>query len=106
MSLDVSLKHFNSQNSAQKDAYKSNVQVSEAFSKTLNSVVGQELAIAVKANEEINKSNYRKNKDLIEKGQALEKPETEDESIYKTVKQIENRLIKLARLERKMLAGF
>jgi hypothetical protein len=87
-------------------SYEAKTTASVSFAATLNTVVSREMINAVQANENPNNVQFRKKKDIVEDGDNMVPEDEENESIYKTVKKIEKRLIALSRLERQMMAGF
>lgn len=88
-----------------KPSYVATSGASQSFASLLNQVVYQQ-PIAVQANAQSNKSLFRERKMIVENGDAMEPEDEDNESIYKTVRKIETKIIKLARLERQMMAGF
>ena len=81
--------------------------LSSAFVNTLNNVISKDLSKVVIANEHSENAAFLKKKGEIEfKPVNSEEDDEKEESIYKTVKEIEKRLVALARLERKVTAGF
>jgi hypothetical protein len=87
-----------------KTSYLATSAASDNFANVLNNVVSREMVNGIKAKEEAARSTFLEKKIEIEQG--VEEENEEDESIYKTVRKIETKIIKLARLERQMMAGF
>jgi len=89
-----------------KSSYKATTTASNAFANTLNAVISRDMANTVAASQHLAETENRKRKEIIEDGSKMVEEDEDNESIYKTVRKIETRLVKLARLERKMMAGF
>lgn len=87
-------------------SYQATTAASTHFSQMLSSVVSRQMVNVVQAQDKILKSVFQEKKSIIETGEGMQEEDEENESIYKTVRKIETKLIKLARLERQMMAGF
>ncbi len=106
MNINPLAQFIQTEKSQNQTTYKATTTASDAFANTLNSVISRDQAATIQASQQTADAEYRKKKDLIETGDKMTEETEDSESIYKTVRKIETRLIKLARLERKMLAGF
>ena len=86
--------------------YVAQTNASESFSSLLSNVVSREMVPTVQAGEASVRSSFREKKFMIEHGEEMKEEDEEQESVYKLVRKIETKLIKLARLERQMMTGF
>lgn len=82
------------------------VGLSADFVNTLNNVVSRNMVVSVQPNEHMENMAFNKKKEIIEDGTNMVPEDEENEPIHKTVHEVEKRLVALARLERRCLAGF
>ena len=90
-----------------KTSYAATSAASDQFSAMLQSVVSRNQVHMIQPNQGAMSQSFQKQKEEIEDGKNMKAEDEEgEESVYKTVKKIEKRLVALARLERQMMAGF
>jgi len=78
------------------------ITASADFSGLLDTVVSRNMTHAILATGRMASSHYRDQKNIIENGEGIKSDDEENESIYQTVKKVEKKIIKLARLERQI----
>ncbi|MFA5879246.1 MAG: hypothetical protein WC860_03640 [Candidatus Margulisiibacteriota bacterium] len=105
--MEINYSSINQNQIALKTGSEQNSQLSFAFINTLNNVISKDLTNVIMPNEHMSNANFLKKKGEVEDIKVnLDDGDQHEESVYKTVKEIEKRLVALARLERKMMAGF
>lgn len=77
---------------------------SPQFAQLMINVVGMQNPGAVAQSQKSQTNGFQKEK--LEIGKVQKNESEEDESVYATVRKMEQKLVKLARLERQMMAGF
>jgi hypothetical protein len=84
---------------------KPKISASKQFSAVLSQVISKNQVNVVLANETTIKSKFRKNKTAFEEVKDTDTAETETESLTKSIKRIEQKIITIAELERQNKLG-